>query len=121
MSLIVHDGQSIPEFPVPHDPDDLLDYPLVLDDWLGSDTIKAVGGASVVAEAGITVENVLVNAVAVTVEGKSRKAYSVATAWISAAGATPGQSYLMTYTIATDGGRQKDFTVRLTVQNSDEL
>lgn len=85
-----------------HDPQAVLDYPVDWSAWLvEGDTLLDV---TVTAEAGITVDSVQP-----PVDG-------VAVAWISAADATVGETYTVTYHAVTANGLEDDRSILLKIQ-----
>lgn len=81
------------------DPNAVLDYPIDWSDWLDSDTIST---SAWTVEPGIT-------------EDSSSNTTTVATIWLS--GGTAGETYSITNTIVTAGGRTNDQTITIEVKN----
>lgn len=81
------------------DPDDTLDYTFDWTNWLNGDQIASL---TAIPSPGITVNNTAFSSSSTTV-------------WIS--GGTAGLPYSVTHRITTLGGRQKDLTMTLRVEN----
>lgn len=93
------------------DPHAVVDYHAAWSDWLDGDTIASVVWT---VSTGLTKDSQAVNSGAVTIDGVSHPANSVATAWLS--GGTAGQSYTVACRITTAGGRTDERTFRVVVR-----
>lgn len=93
------------------DPHGTLDYSVAWSTWLDGDTIAS---ATWTVGAGLTINSQTINASAVTIDGVSHPANTVATAWLS--GGTAGQSYTVACRITTAGGRTDERTFRVVVR-----
>lgn len=84
------------------DPDDVLDYTIDYDgeDWLGSDTIAT---SSWVAETGITIDS-------------DTNDTTTTTVWLS--GGTADTNYIVTNSIVTAAGREKDESLYIRVKEN---
>lgn len=88
----------------------VLDYSVCWKDWLGTDTIASVTWT---VATGLTKDSQAVNSGAVTIDGVSHPANTVATAWLS--GGTAGATYSVACRVVTAGGRTDERTFRVRV------
>lgn len=92
------------------DPQAVLDYSVCWKDWLAGDSIASVVWT---VAAGLTKASEAVNSGAVTIDGVSHPANTVATAWLS--GGTAGALYDVACRVTTAGGRTDERTFRVKV------
>lgn len=90
------------------DPNAVLDYHVCWQDWLAGDTIAS---AAWTVPVGLTKDSQSINSGAVTIDGTSHPANSVATVWLS--GGTAGQEYSVVCRVTTAAGRINDRTFRV--------
>lgn len=96
------------------DPQAVLDYAFLWQDWLAvGETITA--HTVTVSAATITVDSSSVNTVAVTLDSIEQKIGSVVTAWLS--GGTVGTIYVIGCRVTTSDGRVDERSFRLTVRD----
>lgn len=79
------------------DPNDILDFVVIWEDWLGNDTIAT---SSWVVPTGITKDSDTYNSITTTI-------------WLS--GGAVGTSYRLTNRIVTAGGRTKDKSIVINI------
>ncbi len=96
------------------DPQAVLDYACLWQDWLAADeTITA--HTITPSAATITVDSSSVNAAAVTLDGVEQKIGSVVTIWLS--GGTANTAYVIGCRVTTSAGRVDERSFTLTVKD----
>lgn len=83
------------------DPDAILDYAFLWQDWLAADEI--ITSSVVTVATGLTLDSQAINVVEMTLNNEVQKVGSVVTAWIS--GGTVDSSYVVSCEITTSAGR----------------
>ncbi len=93
------------------DPNAVVDYHVAWSDWLAGDTIAT---ATWTLATGLVKDSQSINSGALTLDGVSHGANTVATVWIS--GGTAGAEYSVACRITTAGGRTDERTFRVVVR-----
>lgn len=95
------------------DPNAVLDYAVLWQDWLAAD--ETILAHTITAEAGLTVDSSDVNTTELTEYDVVQKIGSVVTIWLS--GGTDGITYTVGCLITTSAGRTDERSFSIIVQN----
>lgn len=94
------------------DPDSVLDYAVLWDDWLSADEIILTETIEVTT--GITIDSHEINTVALTLNGATQKIGSVVTIWLSSG--TVGVTYTISCKVTTSSGRTDERSFLLMIR-----